>query len=117
MNKEMKKLTLLYLFLALSSSCVASWKSSCWTDALYEASVVSVRENGTPVRIALQHTNTKGIDHAEAQIFIDGEWKCLGHDNNLVYVKDGKTRYEPYKYITLKEAMEHHIDVFERTEK
>lgn len=107
----MKKL--LFIVILLFTGCsTTSWQSSCWTDSIYQATTISVRDS-VPVRIAIERTPTKGVNHAEAQVLIDGKWMTLSHSNGYVYVKSDKTRYEPYKYMTLKEALEHQIETFE----
>jgi hypothetical protein len=62
-------------------------------------------KTGNPVRIAVTHIKP-GVDHSQAEAFVDGEWTPLTEiwNGEAMVIKPYKRHFdkEPYRYVALR---------------
>jgi hypothetical protein len=91
----------LILWFTLSGCATGpSWKGMCWAKSVYCATVVqNETRRDVPVRIAVRNVRP-GVDHAQAQAYINGRWEWLQMDGEFVYVGGQEwAQFAPYKYV------------------
>ena len=87
--------------------CALTWQSSCGPNSIIAISTVG---KSYPTRIAIGFTSKKakenGIAHAQAQVYINGEWKWL-QVQGWPEVIIGKAEFEmiDVEYLSGKDAM------------
>lgn len=104
-----KLIPILFAGIITFSGCYTSFKSFCRHDAIYTALTVGekykVRIAYGPVITAdgkYKYKNGKQVYHAQAQIFIDGEWKWLSLSNRplvMIGSKDKGWKIEGHRSI------------------
>lgn len=96
----------LWLILTLITiSCTPYVNGVCRHNAMYNALVLGDVAH-KKVRIAWGPTSFKGINHAQAQAFVDGEWRWLCFDGAEPDFCN-QDNFEIIKYYTPKEFYNH----------
>lgn len=106
----MKKIVFLpsiMLLLVLGGCATISWQGVCRHEAIYAAIVVRDDVGEKNVRIA-EGPSGPTTTHAQAQVFINGEWQWLHAQVDQVYLST-QDRFTPVRYLT--------IEVFEAQQK
>jgi len=86
------------------SGCSTIVHPRCRHNAIYQAITFSDL-TGCPVRIAVGPTPIPGIAHAQAQAFVDGEWKWLTQGPNGIGTGFKYPFFTVKEYVSVEEAL------------
>lgn len=100
----MKTTTLIILMFLILAGCSTILQGNCVDRAIHSAMVA--QRAGYEVRIAEGPTKTPGVNHWQAEMFVNGKWKALDNGWARVWTSGSDHWFRPEKYLTLKEALE-----------